>query len=147
MQLRVLPTRLSMNKCSDQHIDFLPLVAALPASRVAEVIAQILQRLIDGPLKSLFDMAAVVLRAHRPQGRHVLWHTEAEVERRASVVFPVILGELLARPGVVAIEQLLDIFFLDHAGEAKREGRVIQVPRPRAFTARRCNSSARASSV
>ena len=79
-------------------------------------------------------MAAVVLRAHRPQGRHVLWHTEAEVERRASVVFPVILGELLARPGVVAIEQLLDIFFLDHAGEAKREGRVIQVPRPRAFT-------------
>ena len=39
MQLRVLPTRLSMNKCSDQQIDFLPLVAALPASRVAEVIA------------------------------------------------------------------------------------------------------------
>ena len=35
MQLRVLPTRLAMNKCSNEQIDLFPLVAALPASRVA----------------------------------------------------------------------------------------------------------------
>ena len=110
MQLRVLPTRLSMNKCSDQQIDFLPLVAPLPAPGVAEVRSDT-PASDRRPAQKPFDMAAVGLPAHRPQGRHVLWHTEAEVKRRPPVVFPVILGERLARPRVVAIEELLDICF------------------------------------
>ena len=75
----ILLTGLAMNEFSKEQINLFPLVAPLPPARVAKVIAYIMKCLIDGPVKSLLDVAAVGGGAHRPQGRHVLRHAEAEV--------------------------------------------------------------------
>ena len=48
-----------MNEFSKEQIYLLPLVAPLPPARVAEVLAYIFQCLIDGPVKSLLDAAAL----------------------------------------------------------------------------------------
>src|SRR5271166_4622552 len=98
-----------MNEFGKEEINLLPLVAPLPPARVAKVVAYIFQCLSDGPVKSLLDAAALGGGAHRPQGRHILRHAEAEVERGPPVVSPMILGECLPGFRMVTIKEALNL--------------------------------------
>ena len=124
-----------MNEFSKEQINLLPLVAPLPPARVAKVVAYIFQCLSDGPLKSLLDLAALGAAAHRPQGRHVFRHAEAEVKRGPPVVSAVILGECLPGFRMVAIKEALNLLLVHHPVKSKLKQRLIDVPSPGAFPA------------
>ena len=131
----ILLTGLAMNEFSKEQINLFPLVAPLPPARVAKVIAYIMKCLIDGPVKSLLDAAAVGGGAHRPQGRHVLRHAEAEVKRGPPVVSPVILGEWLPGFRMVAIKEALNLLLVHHPVKSKLKRGLIDMPHPGAFPA------------